>query len=309
MIRTKFRVPRYISGPLGPFTLTVDGISCRLSLERDPPRNPVPAGGAEGSGAVVTVEHEPTADMGDEELVAEALQLSLTATNRVVHALAFSSARRGVVPLLDGVELEDLMCSDLSGAAPRPLPTAGLLPRRPVRIKSEGERVTEEVQAAIDPLPSEFATSDDLWRDAVQAFYAGGMREAVVFARAAIEVAWETAARSAAFDLARQVNAPVQASIFGSYVDEALEARSLKDQFNKYSKALFGFSFESDWDAAKWGKLTTFFELRNRIAHEGFRPPADDAWSAIDLTREVLTKLVELRGRAVPPAPAAGARG
>ncbi len=295
MIRTTFRVARYIPGPIGPLRLIVNGITCTLSFGHDPPRSPVPPGGAEGNGAIVTVEHQASAGLADAELVAEAFELALKSTNRALHALAFAGGKQRPVPLLSGEDLEGTSCVDDPGGAARALPTSGLFPRRPVRINLDATDRTAAVQALLDPPPAEFTSSHTLWSEALEAFYAGRNREAVVLARAALEVGWETAARAAARDLAAHAQPPIQAGIFAAYVKEALASRALADRFNQYSKALLGFSFSTDWDTAKWGRLITFFELRNDVAHEGFQPLDEDALGAITLAREVLDRLAALR--------------
>ena len=276
----------------------MNAIDCTLSLERDPPREPVPTGGATGSGALVTLEHEPTPGLADSELVREAFELALQATNKVIHALAFSGSKREPVPSLVGHDLEDATCADAS--ADRDIPTGGLFSRGTVRINLPARDATEAVCAVIRPLPPDFAVSDALWQDAVEAFYAGREREAVILARAALEVGWEMAADAVATDLASRVAAPVQPGIFAAYVAEASDARNIQDLFSKFAKSLFGFSFATDWDAAKWGRLAQFFQLRNDVAHEGRLPNRDEVWQAISLSREVLMKLAELRAQAQP---------
>ena len=300
MIRTTFRVARYIPGAIGPLQLVVNGIPCTLSFAPAPARNPVPAGGAEGNGAIVTVEHQPTAGLGDPELVAEAFELALKSANRALHALAFAGGKQRPVPLLNGEDLEDTSCVDDPAGAPRALPAVGLFPRRPVRINIAAANPTAAVQAVITSPPAEFTSSYALWQDAVEAFYAGRSREAIVLARAALEVGWENAVQAAAPDLAARVAPPVQAGIFEAYVAEGLKSRALADRFDQYSKALLGFSFSTDWDAGKWDRLITFFELRNDVAHDGLQPTEEATLGALSLSREVLDRLRQLRLAVAP---------
>ncbi|MCW5831341.1 MAG: hypothetical protein KIS78_02655 [Labilithrix sp.] len=271
-----------------------------LLFAPDPARDPVPAGGAAGNGAIVTVDHEPTADLADAELVAQAFELALKSTNRALHALAFAAHKERPVPLLSGEDLEDKSCIEDPGGAARALPVDGLFSRQAVRIKLDAADRTDVVQKVMTPLPADFVAAHALWVDAIEAFYAGRLREAVVLARAAVEVGWEIATKAAAQDLATQARPPIQAQIFEAYVAEGLESRALKDRLDKYNKALLGFSFCTDWTPGRWEHLVEFFELRNNIAHEGFHPSPDKAFRAIALTRDVLSKLVELRLGVVP---------
>jgi len=118
----------------------------------------------------------------------------------------------------------------------------------------------------------------------------------VIVARVVVEVGWERAARLVAADFGKMAKPPIQPGIFDAYVTESLSARvALRDRLDHYSHRLFGFSLAKDWDDVKWGRLNSFFELRNDVVHEGIHPQPDQAWNAISLSREVLERLVELR--------------
>jgi hypothetical protein len=57
--------------------------------------------------------------------------------------------------------------------------------------------------------------------DALEASYDGRVREAIVTARAAVEVAWEVAVMQAASELAKRALTPVQPTIFKAYIEQS----------------------------------------------------------------------------------------
>ncbi len=274
-------------------------------------RKVAPPGWAVGDGALVEVTHapdvmrkKPDGSFDDDAIAAEAIEVAVRATNRIVQLISFMGGGHGPLPSLTRFDLEEAKCEDRHDPVPRDVPLDALLQERRILVREPPlASPATTIQRRLKKPLSRHAESESLWHDSVDAFYNGRLREAVVVLRAAIEVAWAASVESAVDAYRACTFGPLPAELLDHYEERALDWKvGLPERLDKFSKVLFGFSFRSDWErvsvTAKWDRLTGFFQQRHDVAHGTGQPSNDQAWEALTLAREVLDKLAS-RTRAV----------
>lgn len=279
MITTTFVVPRRVTREAGPFSLSVEAVACRVSI--------APSGGRHRSSAVVTVTHDSNATDG--AVVVEALEVALRSTNRVLHAVSFVGGGRRARRLLELRDLDELVVES-DGRRLEVPPDMMVAKDSPLNEPVPGDDA--KVQALLSPLGGDLSEAGEHWATALEAFYDDRLREAVVTARAALEVGVAAAFRAAAARFARQPSPDAVKRMIEAFVAEA-ERSSFPDRLHRHSEVLLGFSFQRDWDPAKWARLNTFFNVRHGVAHKGQLPSPDEVFAGLHLAREVLDVLHE----------------
>lgn len=246
------------------------------------------------AGAMVHLRYEVSdPKSGDETIAQGALEISLLVANRVVSALAFASDYPREVPPLLALDLHDLGVEEDQGLAGRR--TLPPVERRPIRVVHfKGSISKERVEHLLARGRLGTGDAEALWSDALEAAYDQRPREAVVAARAAVEVCWEAVARARTDASIERESIAVRALLV-AHLDEALLPRtSVLDRLDRYSRSLLGFSLKDEW-AERWDELGTFFAVRNRGAHGGGVVTQHQALHGVRLSRDVIDRLDRAR--------------
>ncbi|MBI4955204.1 MAG: hypothetical protein HY908_24485 [Myxococcales bacterium] len=265
----------------------VEGRSYRVRLDPAPARSEPPAGGAIGPGAFVTVEHEAVEPLDRNEAREEAIQV----TNRVLHLLLFAGSNQKPVAGLAPYDVEDLEVDTGAGAPAPPEPPAQ---RRSVRVKFGDDVDQPAVQRLLDRLPGGLESAQALWNEAVQAYYEGRSREALIVVRASIEEGWTSAADAFCLAAGQAPSPLVRTELVQAYVESAKRAR-LTERLGVHTTHLFGRSIESQLPDGDWDRLCTALDERNKVAHTAGPADADRAWDGIRIARLVIEHLAALR--------------
>jgi hypothetical protein len=162
-----------------------------------------------------------------------------------------------------------------------------------------------EIAAHNAKFAAPFADARRLWLDALSALYDERLGEAVVFAVAFIEVAWNIAAKASTEKSKALVGQLPQSSqraaaerVLDSYLEATTDNAWIPKRFTHHSKAIFNFSFSEDWDAAnghaKWKKFEHLLEVRNKVAHGTFVPEIAKAHACIRTAWDTFMELERL---------------
>jgi hypothetical protein len=205
------------------------------------------------------------------------------AVNRVLHLAAFAGKNQKHFRTLQVRDFHDIAVFDLTNGE---RPVSGERPvERNVTIRGTG--LTQRTQVLLD-VPAARRDSEALWFDALESAFERRVRDAVVAARAAVEVAWKSAVqrvRNAHTGLKPQVAAMVEALVDAAIADSV----PLPQKLDKHSAPIFGSSFKDRWNEKTWDRVSKLlFKARNRGAHGSGEVTEEDAHRAVEIARAIL---------------------
>lgn len=294
-VRLTAWIPRGLEDRLGPVTVRVrndpaegatGSVDCEVELQ-----------GAKRSlsdsraGAAATLTFMDQGPTTDDALASAAIDLAPRAFNRIVHLAAFAGNNEKVLRLLDDRDLVDVAISiSDSGGSIRSVAVPEKFVRSP-RVKGSG--LTQRVQALVARTNvAEPEIAEALWLDALEAVFDDRPREALVLARACVEVSWEACVR-AVLHARASTWPPEAASYMEALLSHALRA-GLTDRLDHHSALLLGFSFQKGWPPDAWGRLASAIKARNEAAHGPASADIEEARRAVTIVRAVLDQLASL---------------
>jgi hypothetical protein len=242
-----------------------------------------------GAGAIATVESDDAGDPPDRNVARED---AIYATNRLLHLLSYAGGNQKAVPGVGLHDVEDLLVTYTTAAGDL-IQFQEDLPRHPVRIHFEATITEAAVQLLLDPMPAEFAPVDALWNEAVQAFYDGRYREALIVVRASIEEAWRVAADGFIARASQANLAPVRQELVTAYIQVA-EKAGLIDRLGLHTERVFGKKLEALLPPGDWDRLGNALEERNKVAHTAEPADVKQVWDGVRIARDVIDQLVKL---------------
>lgn len=238
------------------------------------------------------VESDPK--RGDEELARQALEYAVLAVNRIVRATAYLTARPRAVPFLAADQLGDFeVVEDLAQAGHRSLPQPRHSPVRPILLKGRIDGTV--LQGLLDRAFSGASGAEELWREALDARCEQRPREALVAARAAVEVAWRDVA-TRRIEVLSASETPAVRAVLQAHLDEVLLTRTpMPSRLDRYSRSLLGFSVRDRWGDARCSEVGAFFGARNRGAHGSALLTHDEALLGVRSARDLIDLLERVR--------------
>jgi hypothetical protein len=292
-------VPRGLEAPVGPVATAVEGVTCELRLRG----GKHDFGQGESPGTEISLRFGLDGAADDQTAWYTAHEIVVRAVNRVLHLVAFAGGNQKRLPVLQFRDFDSIEVVEV-GDVERRLEGESPVQRVPWIRRSDQTPRTQEL---LDMLASR-GHAEALWLDALESAFEERPRDAVVAARAAVEVAWREAAESVRE--AERVHArPRGAAMIEALVDKALaDGIPLPQRLHKYSESIFGASFQRRWKAATWNEVRELFStVRNRGAHGSGSVTENEAHRAVGLARKVLDDIEAVRVAALdgrePPTP------
>lgn len=294
-------VPRGLEAPLGPLTTNIDDLACEVSME-GAKHDVLPKLGIPG--ARVRLHFELGDEASDQTAWLTGLTVVVRGVNRVLHLAAFAGENR---KRIRGLQFRDFLDVSLVELADVERPIAGEVPfEAPIRIKRTG--LTPKTQALLDTIGRQ-SSSEILWMDSLESAFEERTRDAVVAARAAVEVAWKDAAYAIRDAHAAGASTRALAIIDAHLERVCTDGVALPRQLHDSSQAIFGCSFQHRWSAETWKHVIDLLSTaRNRGAHGSGSVDETEAHRAVALARQVLDDIEAVRVAAVAgtaPSPAA----
>jgi len=273
-------VPRGLEDRIGPVKTVVENVPCEVSAHGA--KHDVDARGLV-SGACIKLVVSIADNVSDETAWNTANDVVVRATNRVLHLAAFAGENQKHFRTLQFRDFHDLAVHDLSDQRRR---VVGEVPvERIATIRRKG--LTPRTQQLLDILAAR-SESEALWFDALESAFERRTRDAVVAARAAVEVAWKSGAeriRHAHRGTTPRTVAMVEALVAAAVSD----ALPLPQRLDKHSAPIFGESFKARWKDMTWQQVSELlFTVRNRGAHGSGPVTEMQAHRAVVITRDVL---------------------